>query len=130
MIESLTAQNVELRAAGTSLGVVTAKHKSLNSAQNCGTEAHDTGFKSNVQDGLSEVPGAHFLGRLAQGQHLRVGRRIAQRLPLVVTLADDLIIHNDDRPNGHIGCMQRLAGLAQRRLHEVLVIDLHVGGTS
>jgi hypothetical protein len=26
--------------------------------------------------------------------------------------------------------MQRFARLAQRRLHEVLVIDLHVGGTS
>ena len=108
---------------------MTAKHKPLNSAQNRSAKAHDTGFKSDVQDSLSEVPSAHFLGRLAQGQHLRVGRRIAQRLTLVVTLADDLIIHNDNRPNRHIGCMQRLAGLAQRRLHEVWVIDLHDGGT-
>jgi hypothetical protein len=59
-----------------------------------------------------------------------VGCRIPQRLPLVATPADDHVIHDDNRPDRHVRGMQRFARLAQRRLHEVLVIDLHVGGTS
>jgi hypothetical protein len=130
MIESLAAQDVELRATGTGLRVEAAKHEPLDTAQDCGTKAHDTGFKGDVQDGPSEVPSAHFLGCLAQRQHLRVGCRIPQRLPLVATPADDHVIHDDNRPDRHVRGMQRFARLAQRRLHEVLVIDLHVGGTS
>jgi hypothetical protein len=41
-------------------------------------------------------------GRLGNRENFGVGRGILEQLPLVVGLADDLAVGNDDAPDGHL----------------------------
>ncbi len=49
-------------------------------------------------------------GRLPQGQHLRMGRRIRQGLALVMPTPNNAIINDDDSANRHFSALQGQAG--------------------
>ena len=56
--------------------------------------------------------------RPAQRHDLRVRRRIAARLALVVRDRDDLAADDDDRADGHLAATARQLGGRQRAAHE------------
>ena len=65
----------------------------------CG-QAHGAGFAAGVKLAVAQVKCAKLLTSLADGDDLRVGRRIIRRCNAVVAVADDLAVFDDDRAEG------------------------------
>ena len=65
-----------------------------------------------------QPPAPERRGRPAQRQDLRVRRRIAARLALVVRDGDDLVADHDDRADRHLAPAARQLGGRQRAPHE------------
>ena len=51
-----------------------------------------------------------MVGRLPQSQHLRMGRRIRQGLPLVMSTPNNAIVNDHDSANRHFSALQGQAG--------------------
>ena len=58
-------------------------------------------------------------GRVAQGEHLGVGRRVAGQLALVVPGGDDHAVVETTAPIGHVAVGERGAGLGEGERHRV-----------
>lgn len=69
-----------------------------------------------------------MLGCLSQRQHLSMGGRVREHLPLVVPTPDDHIVYHHHSANRHFSVMQGKMGLQQRLVHETLVQCQHVRG--
>jgi hypothetical protein len=121
MIQPSRAQDVKLRSAGSSLGIATAKHQTLDATQHRRTYAHNTGFKSDVQGRCSKPPTAEVPGGLAQGQDLGVRCRIGQRLALIATASDDRAMHHHDCTHWYIRGVERQLRFAQCFTHALFM---------
>jgi hypothetical protein len=112
MIQPSRPQDVKLRSTGSSFGITTAKHQTLNATQHCRTYAHNTGFKSDVQGRLKKPPTAEVPGGLAESQDLSMRRWVGQRLALIATASNHSTMHHYYRSHGYIRrveCQLRLA---------------------
>ena len=86
-----------------------------------GPRAHRAGFERHVERAAGEPPAADRFGRLRDGDHLGMGRRVTKLFPLVVRGGYELAILHDHRPDRHVARGLRLTGLLDGELHVVLV---------
>ena len=90
--------------------------------------AHRAGLERHVERAAVEPPRAARLGRLGDGDHLGVGRRIVELLALVVRGGDHAVLEDDDRADRHFVLGQGRLGLVEGQLHEVVVHGCASGG--
>ena len=81
--------------------------------------AHRARLLRHVQIALIQPPIADHTLRLRDRQHLRMGRRILQRLHLVVSPRDDFALVDDDGADRHLLLGGGALCLAQGLAHEV-----------
>ena len=86
---------------------------------------HGSSVTTRVQSSSRQVPSA--AGRVPQGEHLGMGGRVLEVLPLVVAPGDHLAPAKHDRADGHVAVDERGGGLGQRELHRGFVV--HGGGS-
>ena len=79
------------------------------------SRAHRARLQGHVERRVEDPPRADRGRRLAKGEHLGVGGRVLEQLALVVPDSDDLLVLDDDRPDGHVVVLERLLGLGATR---------------
>ena len=118
VIETLVLGQIINRPNGTDPRVPTAVYQLRYARQDDAPHTHDTGFKRYVKRTIEEAPGTKIIRRLADCDHFCMGCRILRGLSQVMPAADNLIVPNDNSPDGYFGQRFRSTGFHQGLLHK------------
>lgn len=125
VVETVVLEQIHQRTANAGLWIGGAEIHFRDPRENDGPRAHRTGLERHEQLRVFEAPTAQVRRGLRDGEDLRVGRGILERLALVVRLADDGPLVDDNAPDGHLLRIERPFRLADRRAHVPRVFILH-----
>ena len=110
------AHGIEEGTDGTGLRIKGSKNHSRDPRSNNGSGAHGAWFQGDDEGAITETPAITSFRGTTDGQHLRVGRRVAGTLPFVASLGKDFAVsaenHRADRnvaPRG--GAARHVKGL-------------------
>jgi hypothetical protein len=81
---------------------------------------HRAGLQRDIEFRTLELPSPVPGRRLADGDHLGVGGRIARGFALVESLTRNLVVHNNDCTDGHFVLIQRQTGQINCPSHVIL----------
>ncbi len=121
VVQTRIPWDVVQRADRTRLGVVRSEDHSVETGQHQRAGTHRARLEGDVQAASIQPPGTDRRGCGSQGEDLRMGGRVAIHLPAVVSLADDLITPDHDRPDRHVVVRRGLTRRGDRHLHPPIV---------
>jgi hypothetical protein len=121
MIQTRIVQQVKQRIdrAGLRIGCPINDHRDSGLKDRAG--AHRAWFERHIERAAVETPRLTRFGRLGNGDHFGVCRRIVELLALVMRPCDQPPFAYDDRADRHLVFAQGLLGLFQGDLHEMVV---------
>ena len=125
VIEPGVVQQIHQSAAGARLGVVRPEMHLGDAGQHNGTGAHGTRLESDIKTGFFDTPTAKMGRGGGDGEDFRVGGGVLEGFSLVVALADDGPVVDDDASDGDFVLLQGPPGLGEGLFHKVLVFIKH-----
>ena len=128
VVEPIFLEEVHQGAATSGLGVGGAKVDLRDTGENDGARAHRAGLKRDVEARVFEAPTAEVRRGLRNGEDFGVRGGVLEKLTLVVRLADDLPIMDNDATDGNFAGVEGLFGFAEGGLHVARVFIVHGGG--
>ena len=121
MVQAGVGTKVVQRAGGAGLGVARPEHQMRNTGVQNGTGAHRTRLQGDHQRRVFETPGTELGRRVAKGENLGMGGRVAGEFAFVVTACDELAVVHDDGTDRHVAVVERSERFGQRQDHRVFV---------
>lgn len=122
MIQADIAGDLVKRVASSRLGIGATVNDQRQPCLDDGARAHGARLQRDVESAILQTPRVQRVGRLRNGDHLGVGRRIVQLFALVVRLGDDaVVVGNDDRADRHLVLGAGPSRFGQRHFHMVNV---------
>ena len=129
VVEARLGQHVEDAAGRAGLRVVGGVDHPRHARQDDRPRAHRARLERHVQHRVEQSPGAEPRRRVAQGEHLGVGRRVAPELALVARRGQHLALVDEHGSDRHVIVFERPLGLPQGQPHEVLVARKEARGS-
>ena len=128
VVEPPIFEQVHQAAAAAGFGIRGAVVDLLDTGENDRARAHGAGFERDVKARALEPPALEVGGGLRDGEDFGVGGGVLEDLALVVGLADDLAVMDDNAADGHLAGLAGLLGLAEGALHISRIFVKHVQG--
>ena len=110
------AHGIEEGTDGTGLRIKGSKNHSRDPRSNNGSGAHGAWFQGDDEGAITETPAVTGFRSTTDGQHLRVGRRVAGALPFVAGFGKDFAVSAENhRADGNVtprgGAARHVKGL-------------------
>jgi Zn-dependent protease with chaperone function len=118
VVEPGVLEQVVKRPDRAGLGIVAAEIKPPNAGIHDRARAHGARLHGDIELRLGETPAAERGRRAPEREDLRVRRRVAAGLALVVGERDHLVADHDDGAHRHLAASARGLGRPERLPHE------------
>ena len=126
VIERWHLKEIDDAASRAGARIGTAKDDAADASVNDGPGAHRTRLLRHVKIAIDQTPIASRLFGLSQREHLGVGRRVMEKLDLIVSASDNFSGADDDTADWNLVSLARLFRKPQRFVH-VLGVTLFFG---
>ena len=130
MVEAFVFEEVHKGASATGFGVGRAVVDLVDAGEDDGAGAHGAGLEGDIKARAFEPPASEVGGGLGDGQNLGMGGGVLEDFALVVGLADDLPVVDDDAADGDLPGRIGFLGFAQSSLHISRIFIKHGKGFS